>query len=90
MVSDPELQPRPELLEDDFTAFVAPLLPGELAYRAYPGGADTLTEVTGEGFSLMLADSVMSDWCAVVPDSDGVNRAQWESPGEPDSERPPA
>ncbi|MEU2561265.1 hypothetical protein ABZ626_18305 [Streptomyces longispororuber] len=90
VVSDPELQPRPELLEDDFTAFVAPLLPGELAYRAYPGGADTLTEVAGEGFSLMLADSVMSGWCAVVPDSDGVNRAQWESSGEPGSDRPPA
>jgi len=83
VASDPALQPRPELLEDDFTAFVAPLLPGELLYRAYPGGADTLSEVTGEGFSLMLADRVMGDWCAVVPDSDGVNRAQWESPGEP-------
>ncbi|MFF6999186.1 hypothetical protein ACFY93_30140 [Streptomyces sp. NPDC008313] len=81
--TEPELQPRSELLEDDFTAFMAPLLPGELTYRAYPGGADTLAEVTGEGFSLMLADRVMGDWCAVVPDSDGVNRVQWESPGEP-------
>lgn len=86
VASDPELQSRPELLEDDFTAFVAPLLPGELVYRAYPGGADTLFEVTGEGFSLMLADRVMSDWCAVVPDTDGMNRAQWESPGEPYSD----
>lgn len=81
VASDPELQPRPEILEDDFTAFVAPLLPGELAYRAYPGGADALSEVTSEGFSLMLADKVMGDRCAVVPDSDGVNRAQWEGPG---------
>jgi hypothetical protein len=88
VASDPELQPRLELLEDDFTAFVAPLLPGELAYRAYPGGADTLSEVTGDGFSLILADRVMGDWCAVVPDSDGVNRAQWESPGEPYSDCP--
>lgn len=83
VATEPELHPRPELLEDDFTAFVAPLAPGELVYRAYPGGADTLSEVKGEGFSLMLADSVMGARCAVVPDSDGVNRAQWESPGEP-------
>ncbi|MFF3687493.1 hypothetical protein [Streptomyces sp. NPDC002187] len=83
VATEPDLQPRSELLEDDFTAFVAPLLPGELAYRAYVGGADTLSEVTGEGFSLMLADRVMGDWCAVVPDSDGVNRAQWESPEKP-------
>lgn len=83
VATDPELQPRAELLEDDFTVFVAPLLPGELVHRAYPGGADTLSEVTGEGFSLMLADSVMGDWYAAVPDPDGVNRAQWESPGEP-------
>ncbi|MFE1437341.1 hypothetical protein [Streptomyces sp. NPDC058739] len=83
VAAEPELQPRAELLEDDFTVFKAPLLPGELVHRTCPGGADTLAEVTGEGFSLMLADSVMSDWCAVVPDPDGVNRAQWESPGEP-------
>ncbi|MFE0693005.1 hypothetical protein [Streptomyces sp. NPDC058869] len=83
VASDPELQPRPELLEEDFTAFVAPLLAGELIYRAYPGGVDTLSEVTSEGFSLILADRVMGDWCAVVPDSDGVSRAQWERPGEP-------
>ncbi|MGW2354962.1 hypothetical protein [Actinacidiphila glaucinigra] len=83
VVTEPELQPRLELLEDDFTAFVAPVLPGELAYRAYPGGADTLSEVTGEGLSLMLADRVLGEWFAVVPDSDGVNRAKWESPGEP-------
>ncbi|MFF8189986.1 hypothetical protein ACF05L_03680 [Streptomyces bobili] len=83
VATEPELQPRPELLEDDFTAFVAPLLPGELVYRAYPGGADTLSEVTGEGFSLMLADRVIGDWCVVVPDSDGANRAHWESPKEP-------
>ncbi|MEU8347320.1 hypothetical protein AB0C74_36950 [Spirillospora sp. NPDC048832] len=82
VASDPELQPSPELLEDDFTAFVAPLTPGELVYRAYPGGADTLSEVTSEGFSLMLADRVIGDWCAVMPDSDGVTRALWESPEE--------
>ncbi|MFI9339705.1 hypothetical protein ACIG0D_00270 [Streptomyces sp. NPDC052773] len=70
VVTEPELHPRPELLEDDFTAFAAPLLPGELTHRAYLGGAETLSEVTAEGFSLMLADTVMGDWCAVVPDSD--------------------
>jgi hypothetical protein len=83
LVVEPELQSKPELLEDDFTAFVAPLSAGELVYRAHPDGADTLSEVTGEGFSLMLADRVMGDWCAVVPDSDGVNRARWESPTAP-------
>ncbi len=82
VASDPELQLRPELLEDDFTAFVAPLPPGELVYRAYPGGADSVSEVVGEGFSLMLADRVMGDLCAVVPDSDGMGRARWESPRE--------
>lgn len=80
VVSDPELQTRPELLEDGFTAFMAPLLPGELVYRAYPFGADTLSEVVDEGFTLMLAYRDMGGWCAVVPDQDGVNRALWESP----------
>ncbi|MFD7438420.1 hypothetical protein [Streptomyces sp. NPDC059861] len=83
VATEPELNPRAELLEDDFTAFVAPLLPGELAHQNYPGGADTLSEVTDEGFSLMLADAVLGDRCAVVPDADGVVRGQWESPGEP-------
>ncbi|RKT02382.1 hypothetical protein BX286_0283 [Streptomyces sp. 3211.6] len=46
---EPELSPRAQLLQDDFTAFVAPLPPGELAHRNYPGGADTLFEVTDAG-----------------------------------------
>ncbi|MFD9410103.1 hypothetical protein ACFWBN_24250 [Streptomyces sp. NPDC059989] len=79
---EPELNPRAELLQDDFTAFVAPLSHGELAHRNYPGGADTLSEVTDDGFSLMLADAAPADWCAVVPDADGVARGQWETPGE--------
>ncbi|MFI6300897.1 hypothetical protein ACIBCH_03400 [Amycolatopsis thailandensis] len=74
VVGDPDLRAGSELLEDDFTAFMAPLLPGELVHRAYPGGADTLSEVTGAGFSLMLADSAMGDRCAVVPDSDEPRR----------------
>ncbi|MEU7011851.1 hypothetical protein [Streptomyces sp. NPDC046332] len=82
VTTEPELRPRAELLKEDFTAFVAPLLPGELAYRAYPGGADTLSEVTDEGLSLMLADAVLGSWCAVIPDADGVARGQWETPGE--------
>jgi hypothetical protein len=80
VIAEPELRPKPEVLEDDFTAFMAPLLPGELVYQAYPGGADSLSDVVGEGFSYILADRAMGDWCAVVPDSDGVNRGQWESP----------
>ncbi|MGW5752230.1 hypothetical protein [Nocardia rhamnosiphila] len=81
VVTEPELNPSAELLEDDFTAFLAPLLHGELAHRSYPGGADTLSEVTDDGFSLMLADAALGNWCAVVPDADGVARGQWESPG---------
>lgn len=83
VASDPAMELRPELLEDDFTAFVAPLMPGELLYRAYPGGADALSEVTSEGFSLMLPDSVMDDWCAMVPDSDEVHPELWHSSEEP-------
>ncbi|GAA3447995.1 hypothetical protein Pve01_63640 [Planomonospora venezuelensis] len=82
VVADPDLRIEPALLDDDFTSFKAPLSPGELAYRAYPFGADDLSEVTAEGFSLMLRESELSKWCAVVPDSDGVVRGQWEDYGE--------
>ncbi|WP_086800832.1 hypothetical protein [Streptomyces caniscabiei] len=77
VVTDPDLQPRPEVLEEDFTAFTAPLSPGELPYRAFPGGADDLSEVVGEGLTLVLADDALGNWC-VVPDADGVNRGLWE------------
>lgn len=77
VVTDPDLRPRPEVLEDDFTAFTAPLSPGELRYRAFPGGADDLCEVVGEGFTLVLADDALGNRC-VVPDADGVNRGHWE------------
>lgn len=80
VVVEPELRFMPEVLEDDFTAFVAPLLPGELVHQAYPGGADSLAEVAGAGFSFMLADKGMGNWCAVVPDPDGVIRGQWQNP----------
>ncbi|MFJ4338098.1 hypothetical protein [Streptomyces sp. NPDC088915] len=82
VVTEPDLRLRSDLLEDDFTAFVDPLMPGELTYRSYPGGADTLSEVTGEGFSLMLADKVLGERCAVMPDSDGESGTRWENPGE--------
>lgn len=81
VATEPELSPRAELLEDAFTAFAAPLLPGELAHRYYPGGADTLREVMDDGYSLMLADAALGDRCAVVPDADGVVRGRWERPG---------
>ncbi|MFB7345109.1 hypothetical protein ACFCZ6_34205 [Streptomyces hydrogenans] len=77
----PELNLRADLLDEDFTAFAAPLPHGEPTHRNYPGGADTLSEVTRDGFSLMLADETLGDWCAVVPDADGVARGQWENPG---------
>lgn len=82
VVANPDLRLDAGLLDEDFTAFEAPLTPGQLIYRAHPGGADSLAEVAGRGFSFMLADAVLAGWCAVVPDSDGVVRAAWDSPGE--------
>ncbi|MGA5564440.1 hypothetical protein ACPCUV_25195 [Streptomyces platensis] len=82
VVANPDLRLDAGLLDEDFTAFKAPLTPGQLIYRAYPRGADSLAEVTDRGLSFMLADVVLAGWCAVVPDSDGVVRAAWESPGE--------
>ncbi|MGY3847199.1 hypothetical protein ACWV2X_18385 [Streptomyces hydrogenans] len=58
---------------------MAPLPHGEPAHRNHPGGADALAEVTDDGFSLMPADASLGDWCAVVPDADGVARGQWET-----------
>ncbi|MEU5103860.1 hypothetical protein AB0H07_16450 [Streptomyces sp. NPDC021354] len=84
VVSDPELRLDADLLDDDFTAFKVPLTPGELTYRSYPGGADSLAEITDEGFTFMLKDSAMENWRAVVPDSDGVVRARWEDFREED------
>ncbi|MFJ2131346.1 hypothetical protein ACIOMQ_10740 [Streptomyces sp. NPDC087845] len=83
---DPDLRLDPGLLDDDFTAFTSPLVPGELAHRTFPGGADDLAEVTDEGFSLMLRDSVMADRCAVVPDPDGTVRGRWEAFGDRDGD----
>ncbi len=79
VVTEPEPSPGAELLEDGFTAFVAPLPHGEPAHRNHPGGADALAEVTDDGFSLMPADASLGDWCAVVPDADGVARGRWET-----------
>ncbi|MFB8442545.1 hypothetical protein ACFC7A_26200 [Streptomyces niveus] len=81
-ISAPDLRPKPEILEEDFTAFAAPLVPGELRYKAYPGGADSLSEVVTAGFPFVLADEVSGNRYAVVPDLDGVVRGQWEKPGE--------
>jgi hypothetical protein len=82
IVANPDLRLDAGLLDEDFTAFEAPLTPGQLICRAHPGGADSLAEVAGRGFSFMLADAVLAGWCSVVPDSDGVVRAAWESPVE--------
>jgi hypothetical protein len=82
VIAEPDLQPKSDVLEDGFTAFAAPLLPGELVYRAYPGGADDISDVVANEFTFILADNSMGNWYAVVPDSDGVNRGQWESPGQ--------
>jgi hypothetical protein len=75
---------NPDLVLDDtvddvnFTAFSGPLVPGELAYRAYPGGVESIEEVEAEGFDLAVRDAVLNRWCAVVPDADGVIRGRWE------------
>ncbi|MET9465143.1 hypothetical protein ABZY44_10065 [Streptomyces sp. NPDC006544] len=79
-VADPDLGSGPHLVDADFTAFRSPLLPGELAYLAYPGGIDDPADELREGYSLALRDSVPAEWCAVVPDSDGVARGVWEDP----------
>jgi hypothetical protein len=81
-VADPDLRLRADLLDDGFTAFESPLVPGQLAYRSYSFGADCLAEVTAEGYAFMLSDSALTQWCAVVPDADGVVRGQWEDFGE--------
>ncbi|HEX8867332.1 MAG TPA: hypothetical protein VF821_16865 [Lentzea sp.] len=78
---DPDLRVR--LMDQGFTAFVAPLQPGELAYREVPVGVDDddeLSEVTSAGFGLFLADTELAELYAVVPDADGVVRQQWEDP----------
>ncbi|MEU4392802.1 RHS repeat-associated core domain-containing protein [Kribbella sp. NPDC023855] len=38
VVANPDLRLDAGLLDEDFTAFEAPLMPGQLSYRAYPGG----------------------------------------------------
>ncbi|GGV35117.1 hypothetical protein [Streptomyces griseoflavus] len=80
VAANPDLRLDEGILEEDFTAFQAPLTPGRLTYRAYPGGADSLVDVTEGGMSFMLADAVLAGWCAVVPDPDGVIRAMWDRP----------
>ncbi|MGY4980184.1 transposase [Streptomyces sp. 900105755] len=80
VVAEPDLRADAEVPDDDSTAFASPLSPGELVHKEYPGGAGSLSDVVSAGFSLLLADAAICRWCAVVPDPDGVNRAQWESP----------
>jgi hypothetical protein len=71
LITEPDCQTGPDVLADDFTAFADPTLPGELIYRSYPGGVDSTSDVAA-GFSFVLADKVLTNWCAVVPDSDGA------------------
>ncbi|MET9969948.1 hypothetical protein ABZZ80_29490 [Streptomyces sp. NPDC006356] len=78
VVVDPDLRLDPLFLDDDFTAFKAPLAAGELTYRAGPRGADDLRELTDDDFAFLLRDSAPVAWRAVVPDSDGVVRGRWE------------
>jgi hypothetical protein len=67
-----------ELIDDGFTSFRNPVGSGELDYRSYPTGVDSLADVA-EGFSLILRNSLLSAWCAVVPGPDGAVR-RWEHP----------
>lgn len=81
VVTEPDLRVR--LLDKGFTAFTAPLEPGELAYRELPVGVDDddeLAEVTGAGFDLFVADAELAVRYAVVPDADGVARYEWDDP----------
>lgn len=82
VVVEPDLRVKPDMLDDGFTAFEAPLKPGELVFHSYPGGVDDIAEVVGEGLSLMISDSSITQWCVVVPDRDGVVRGRWEDPRE--------
>jgi hypothetical protein len=66
------------MLEESFTAFRSPLASGELEYRNYPLGTDTVDEVLAVGFTLALLWRDLDDRQAVVPDADGVIRALWE------------
>ncbi|WP_431913204.1 hypothetical protein [Micromonospora carbonacea] len=81
VVVNPDLRLKVEILDDGFTAFKSPLCPGELTFRSYPDGADRLEEVTGEGYSFLLGDSMLYRWRAVVPDPDGEVRGLWEDYG---------
>ncbi|MDX8049040.1 hypothetical protein SK571_06585 [Lentzea sp. BCCO 10_0798] len=81
VAADPDLRVR--LMDRSFTAFTAPLKPGELACHEVPGGVedeDEVAEVTGAGFDLFLAGAALDELYAVVPDADGVVRRQWEDP----------
>ena len=77
-VSGPDLSFSADMLEEPFTAFRTPLEPGELEYRDYPFGTDTLDEVRDAGFTQALFERDLDDRQAVVPDADGVIRARWE------------
>ncbi|MGC4807020.1 hypothetical protein [Micromonospora sp. DT233] len=82
VVVNPDLRLKVEILDDGFTAFKPPLQPGELVSCSYSGGADSLDEVTSQGYSMMLGDSLLTRWRAVVPDADGEVRGAWEDLGE--------
>ncbi|WP_194116911.1 hypothetical protein [Streptomyces otsuchiensis] len=77
-VFQPDLGFSEDMLEESFTAFRTPLEPGELEYREYPFGTDTLEEVRDADFTLALIERDLDDRQAVVPDADGVIRACWE------------
>lgn len=78
VVADPDLGPGPDLTDSDFTAFRSPLPPGELDHQVHPGGIDDPADLLREGYALTLRDSALAEWCAVVPDPDGVARGIWE------------
>ncbi|MGP3910070.1 hypothetical protein [Nonomuraea sp. 10N515B] len=73
---DPDPHLNPALMEEDFTAFRAPLTSGRLTYAAYHWGADDLKELADQGMNFMIATSDLRE-SAVVPDADGVVRGVW-------------
>ncbi len=75
----PDLRPDLDLTEHGFTAFAPSPQPGRLAHRFFACGSEDVEGTVASGFSLTLLESAFTS-CAVVPDPDGVVRADWDRP----------
>ncbi len=77
VVVNPDLELSESVIDEGFTAFSSPLLPGELAYEKF-GFADDVAVLRKAGYDLALPDSDWGDLCAVVPDIDGIVPMTWD------------